>query len=134
MAKEGLSKELGDWKALIGNVKARLPELPHLTETVAGFEAFIVEAEGFQCVHDIHRRQMRETTQRSKDIERRGRSFRNRLIAGVQSTYGVDNMLLVEFGVNPRLTTKRRRLTPTEKVAKLTAELESAKAELEKKG
>ena len=40
--------------------------------------------------------------------------------------------MLVEFGVNPRLATKRRRLTPLEKVAKLTAELEVAKVELEK--
>lgn len=133
MAMEGLSKELGDWKALAGNVRVRLPEFPHLTDMVAGFDAFIVEAEEFQRVHDVHRRQLRETTQRSKDIERRGRSFRNRLIAAMQSTYGVDSMLLVEFGVNPRLTTKRRRLTPAERVAKLTEELEAAKAELEKK-
>jgi hypothetical protein len=134
MAKEGLSKELGDWKALVGNVRARLPEFPHLTDMVAGFDAFIVEAEEFQRVHDIHRRQLRETTQRSKDIERRGRSFRNRLVAGVQSTYGVDSVQLVEFGVNPRQATKRRRLTPVERVVKLTADLEAAKVELEKKG
>ena len=43
-------------------------------------------------------------------------------------------MQLVEFGVNPRLVTKRRRLTPVERVAKLTADLEAAKVELEKKG
>ena len=132
MAKEGLSKEMGDWKALIGNVKARLPEFPHLTDMVAGFDTFLVEAEEFQRIHDVHRRQLRETTQQSKDIERRGRSLRNRLIAAMQSTYGVDSMMLVEFGVNPRLATKRRRLTPLEKVAKLTADLEAAKVELEK--
>ena len=32
MAKEGLSKEVGDWKALNANVKARLPELPQLSD------------------------------------------------------------------------------------------------------
>ena len=52
----------------------------------------------------------------------------------MQSIYGVDNMMLVEFGVEPRLPRKRPRLTLEEKVAKLTAELEAAKAELEKKG
>jgi hypothetical protein len=134
MAKEGLSKEIGDWKAMVGNVRARLPEFPHLADMVVGFDEFIVEAEEFQRVHDVHRRQLRETTQRSKDIERRGRGLRNRLAAAMQSTYGVDNMLLVEFGVSPRLATKRRRLTPVEKVAKLTAKLEAAKVELEKKG
>ena len=73
MAKEGLSKEVGDWKALNANVKARLSELPQLTETVNGLDAVIGEAEEFQHVHDIHRRQLRETTQRSKDIERLNR-------------------------------------------------------------
>ena len=37
-------------------------------------------------------------------------------------------MALVAFGVKPRLPTKRRRLTPDEKVAKLEAQLEAAKA------
>lgn len=37
-------------------------------------------------------------------------------------------MLLVEFGVKPRLPKKRRILTPQEKVAKLEAQLEVAKA------
>lgn len=130
MAKEGLSKEVGDWKALNANIKARLPEVPQLTETVEGLDAVIVEAEEFQHVHDIHRRQLRETTQRSKDIERRGRSFRNRLVAGVQSAYGVDNMLLVEFGINPRLPTKRKRLTKEQKAEKdRLAALEKAAAD-----
>ncbi len=130
MAKEGLSKEIGDWKALSANIRARLPELPQLTDTVNSLDAVIVEAEEFQHVHDIHRRQMRETTQRSKDIERRGRGFRNRLIAGAQSAYGVDNMLLVEFGINPRLPKKRNRLTKAQKAEKeRLAALEKSAAE-----
>jgi hypothetical protein len=42
-------------------------------------------------------------------------------------------MVLVEFGVEPRLPRKRIRLTLEERVAKKTAELEEMKAELEKK-
>lgn len=43
-------------------------------------------------------------------------------------------MVLVELGVEPRLPGKRRRLTPEERVVELEAELEAAKAALEKKG
>jgi hypothetical protein len=79
-------------------------------------------------------RQLRETTLRSKELERRGRSLRNRLVAAMQSIYGVDNLVLVEFGVEPLLPRKRPRLTPEEKVAKLETELATAKAALEEKG
>jgi hypothetical protein len=130
MAKQSLSKDIGAWKALAANVKARLPELPQLTATVEALDALIAEAEEFQRIHGVHRRQMRETTQYSKDIERRGRSFRNRLITGVQSAYGVDNMLLVEFGINPRLPKRRNRLTQEQRAEKeRLEELEKAAAE-----
>lgn len=88
------------------------------------------EIRELQRVQDIHRRQLRETTQRSKELERRGRGLRNRLVAGVQSAYGVDNMVLVEFGIKPRLPTKRNRLTKQEKAEKeRLEELEKAAAE-----
>lgn len=130
MAQQNLSKKIGRWKATSANVKARLPEVPHLASTLEGFDAVIVEAEEFQSVHDIHLRQLRETTQRSKDIERRARSFRNRLIASLQGAYGVDSFVLLEFGIKPRLPTKRSRLTQEQKAEKERLEkLEKAAAE-----
>jgi hypothetical protein len=54
----------------------------------------------------------------------------------VQSVFGVDSMALLAFGVKPRLSKPRRRLTPDEKIVKLEAELEAvktAKAAAEKK-
>jgi hypothetical protein len=134
MATEGLSKKYGIWDALIANVKARLPEVPQMEPTVKEFEGVMVEIKELQRVQDVHRRQLRETTQRSEELERHGRSLRNRLVAAMQSIYGVDNMVLVEFGVEPRLPRKRSRLTPEEKVARLEAELATAKAALETKG
>jgi len=135
MATDTLSKKVGAWDALNTNVKARLQELPpQLTPTVQGLDGVIGEIRELQGIQDVHRRQLRETTQRSRDLERRGRKLRNQLIAGLQSVFGVESMVLVEFGIGPRLPQKRTRLTPEEKVAKLTAELETAKAALETKG
>ena len=130
MATEGMSKKYGIWEALNSNVKARLPELPQLEPTVNEFDEVFDEIRELQSVQDVHRRQLRETTQRSKELERRGRGLRNRLVAGVQSVYGVDNMVLVEFGIKPRLPTKRNRLTKQEKAEKeRLEELEKAAAE-----
>lgn len=134
MATEGLSKKYGIWDGLMMNAKARLPEIPQVEPIVKEFEVVMVQIKELLGIQDVHRRQLRETTLRSKELERRGRGLRNRLVAAMQSIYGVDNMMLVEFGVEPRLPRKRPRLTPEEKVAKLTAELEVAKAALEVKG
>ena len=84
-----------------------------------------------QGVQETHRKQLRETTQRSKELARRGRSLRNRLIAGLQSAYGVESFELLGFGINPRLPQqKRSRLTQEEKEAKERLEtLEKAAAE-----
>jgi len=109
MSTDTLSKNIGTWKAQIANVKARLPEMPQLVETVQDFEALVLEGEELQSAQDVYRSKLRETTLRSKDILRRGRSFRNRLIAGAQSVFGVESPLLLEVGAKPRLP---KRLHP----------------------
>jgi len=134
MATDTLSKQIGSWDALNTNVKARLPELPQLNPTVRDLDEVILEARELQGLQDVHRRQLRETTQRSRELERRGRKLRNQLIVGLQSAFGVDSMVLVEFGVEPRLPQKRTHLTPEEKVARLEAKLKAAKEALEKSG
>lgn len=133
MATEGLSKKYGIWDGLLVNVKGRLTEIPQVEPLVKEFEQVMGDIKELLGAQDVHRRQLRETTVRGKELERRGRGLRNRLVAAMQSIYGVENMVLVEFGVEPRLPRKRpRRLTPKERVVKLEAELEVAKAELEK--
>jgi hypothetical protein len=127
MSTDGLSKKIGTWGALNTNVKARLPEVPQLQPTVKGLDEVIVEGMELQSLQDVHRRQLRETTQRCREVERRGRKLRNQMIVGLQSAFGVDNMVLVEFGVEPRLPQKRTHLTPDERVAELEAKLKAAK-------
>ncbi len=128
MSTDTLSKAIGGWQAAATNVKARLPELPQLGTTVEELEGVIVEGEEIQSLQDLQRSELRETNRRSRDLRRRGRSLRNKLAAGVQSVFGVDSMALLAFGVKPRLSKPRRRLTPDEKIVKLEAELETVKA------
>ena len=128
MSTDTLSKEIGGWQASVTNVKARLPELQQLGPTVQELEGVIVEGEEIQSLQDVQRSDLRETNRRSREVRRRGRSLRNKLAAGVQSVFGVDSMALLAFGVKPRLSKPRRRLTPDEKIVKLEAELEAMKA------
>jgi hypothetical protein len=128
MSTNTMSKEVGVWEALSANVKSWLEEVPQLGPSVQDLDGVILDAKDLQSVQDVHRRQLRETTQRSKDIRRRGRSLRNRLIACVQGAFGPDSLLMLEFGINPRLPKRRKRLTLDERIAKLTAELEAAVA------
>lgn len=130
MATDGLSKNLGTWDMLSTNVKPQLAELSHLEPAVQELDAVIFEGRALQGVQEIHRKQLRETTQRSKDLVRRGRRIRNRLVAGLQGAFGVDSFELLEYGVQPRLPQKRRRLTKEEKEEKERMEkLEKVAAE-----
>ncbi len=131
MSTDTLSKFVGTWEAQIANVKARLPQMPQVGETVQGFEALIVEAKDLQSTQDIHRRQLRESTLRSRDVLRRGRSFRNRLVAAAQSVFGVESPVLLEVGAKPRLPKSPRRRTPEERVADLKEQLAAAEAAVE---
>jgi hypothetical protein len=126
-----LSKNIGSWKAQIANMKPRLPEMPQLVETVQGFEALVLEGEELQSTQDVYRSKLKETTLRSRDILRRGRSFRHRLVAGAQSVFGVDSPILLELNAKPRLPKSPRRRTPEKRVADLREELAAAEAELE---
>lgn len=126
-----LSKNIGSWKAQIANVKPRLPEMPQLVETVQDFEALVLEGEELQSLQDVYRSKLKETTLRSRDILRRGRNFRNRVVAGAQSVFGVDSPILLELNAKPRLPKSPRRRTPEERVADLREELAAAEAALE---
>jgi hypothetical protein len=128
MSTDTLSKFVGTWEAQIANVKARLPQMPQAEETVQGFETLIVEAKDLQSNQDVYRSKLRETTLRTQDILRRGRSFRNRLVAAAQSVFGVESPLLLELGGKPRLPKSHRRRTLDEKVADLKEQLAAAEA------
>jgi hypothetical protein len=117
MATDGLSKNLGTWDMLSMNVKPRLPELSQLEPTVKELDAVIFEGREIQGIQETHRKLLRETTHRSKELARRGRSLRNRLVAGLQSAYGVESYELLNFGIQPRQPQKRKRLTQEEKEA-----------------
>ena len=130
MATDSLSKDIGFWDMLSMNVKPRLLELPQLEPTVKELDTVIFEGRVLQGTQETHRKQLRETNQRSKELARRGRSLRNKLVAGLQSAYGVESLELLGFGLPPRLPKRRNRLTKAQKEEKARMEaLEKAAAD-----
>ena len=131
MATDGLSKNLGTWDMLTMNVKPRLPELSQLEPTVRELDTVIFEGRELQGAQETHRKQLRETTKRSRELVSRGRSLRNKLVAGLQSAYGVESYELLGFGLQPRLPRKRKRLTQEERETQERLEaLEKAAADV----
>ena len=130
MATDGLSKHIGKWDALTMNVKERLPELSQLEPTAQELDTVILEGRQLQGIQETHRKQLRETNQRRRDLVRRGRSLRNKLVAGLQSIYGVESYELLGFGLPPRLPKRLNRLTKEQKEEKARLEeLEKAAAD-----
>ena len=130
MATDGLSKNIGSWDMLTMNIKERLPELSQLEPTVQELDAVIFEGRQLQGIQETHRQQLRETNQRRKDLVRRGRSLRNKLVAGLQSIFGVESFELLGFGLPPRLAKRLKRLTNAQKEEKARLEaLEKAAAD-----
>lgn len=109
MATQSLKEKISQWKVLSTNLKARLPELPHLTEHVTLFEELIVSAEALESQQGIHLARLRETNKERADLEKRARTLRNRLAASLQGAYGPDSLTLHEFGVKPRIQRPRRK-------------------------
>ena len=115
MATDGLSKNIGNWDMLTLNVKERLPELSQLEPTAQELDTVILEGRQLQGIQETHRKQLRETNQRRRDLVRRGRSLRNKLAAGLQSIYRVESFELLGFGLPPRLPKRLNRLTNAQK-------------------
>lgn len=108
MASNTLSKKIGALEALITNARPLLPEMPHLSEPTEGLETLLAELKALESLQDVHKAQLRETNARRIALEKQTRDLRNRVVRGLQSWYGLASQKLLEFGINPRIPTRRR--------------------------
>jgi chromosome segregation ATPase len=115
MPTQSLREKISVWKVLSTNLKARLPELPHLTEHVTLFEELVTSAEALESQQGIYIARLRETNKERTELEKRARTLRNRLAASLQGAYGPDSQTLHEFGVKPRIQRPRKKAGDTVK-------------------
>jgi hypothetical protein len=115
MAGYTLAKYIADWDLLLGALKPRLADLPHLNAHSQELEGLLAEARSLDQDQQSLRGQLQDTVKRRRNIERRGRDLRSRLAAQLRGALGFDNDTLLGFGVPPRRA--RRKKTTTEPTA-----------------
>ena len=77
---------------------------------------------------------LREINRERRDAAREGRDLRNRLTAGVQSAFGFESSLLLQFGLKPRPEKLRRTgLTPLQKAQRAAGRAAKKAADAEAK-
>lgn len=123
MATQSLKEKIIQWKVLSTNLKARLPEMPHLEADVKVFEELIASAESLESQQGIYTARLRETNKERIELEKRTRAVRNRLAASLQGVYGPESQTLHEFGVKPRVRTRKKAQEEVKKKDEKKAEV-----------
>lgn len=121
MAYRSFQEKIIEWESLLANSTALISELPHLAEDHAELLALTQEGYRLESEQDLHIRLLRETNQKRRALEVQGGKLRAKLIAGAQSRYGHDSIMLVQFGINPRRPVKRPRLSKKDREAQKAA-------------
>ena len=102
-------EQIGDWKILNENLKARLSEIPLLAPLHAELEEQIAEAERLESEQEVHKMRLRITNEKRTEVEVRGRNLRSRLTSMLRGQFGSKSNELLQFGVKPRATARRRK-------------------------
>jgi len=111
MAGYTLAKYIADWDLLLGALKPRLGDLPHLNTHSKELEGLLAEARSLDQEQQSLRGQLQDTVKRRRNIERRGRDLRSRLAAQLRGALGFDNDTLLGFGVPPRRARRKKAAT-----------------------
>ena len=121
-------ENLGDWEALHVNFAPLLADLPHLSPDHAALVALTTAGRELESQQDVHRRMLRETNLRRKELQAQGKKLRNKLVHGARSKFGEDSIQLLEYGIEPRQPRRRTRLSARDLEAKTAAEAEAARS------
>ena len=127
-----IRESLVDWQQMLDNLAPRLAELPHLLPLHTELAALVAAATALESERSIQEARLREVNHERTVAHTQGRDLRNRLVAGLQGTFGPESEQLIEFGINPRpRNARRRRLSPEERAERAR---EAAEAAREKAG
>jgi hypothetical protein len=97
------------WELLATNLLPHLSGMPHLLVFHEQILALILLARELDGQQESARSQARELTRRRQGVESEGESLRARIAAHLRATFGFTSEQLVQFGINPRPRSPRRR-------------------------
>jgi len=93
-------------------LKAKLAEMPHLTQESADIDSLLTEVKGLDREQETLTGRLREIVRLRRAAEKRGYELRSRVAAQIQGKLGFTNENLRAFGITPR---KVERKKPGEK-------------------
>lgn len=120
-------EKLTSWEVMSTNLKARLDEIPHMSEDQAALEALLAEGRGLEAQQGMYTAALRETNRKRVLLEIRGDELRERMAGSLRGKFGPTSHRLYEFGLKPRI--RRRRVSVDLKLRRL----EQQKQRLEQK-
>ncbi len=134
MANKRFKEKIVDGQVLFDNVTPRLTDLPQLAANHSALGSALDQARELEGQQETLKGQLRDLNVRRKKLAQDTADLRRRLTTGLQSVLGPDNTALLEFGIVPRPTKRRRRiiLTPAEKAARAAQRAAAKAAELAK--
>jgi hypothetical protein len=134
MANKRFKEKIVDGQVLFDNVAPRLTDLPQLATNHTALGTALDQARELEGQQETLEGQLRDLNVRRKKLAQDTADLRRRLTTGLQSALGPDSTALLEFGIVPRPTTRRRRvtLTPAEKAARAAQRAAAKAAELAK--
>lgn len=93
MATPTLKRLLASWEVMSSNLKARLGDIPHLTEDQQTFEKIVNDGVELEAEQGIHTSALRITNQKRAELIERGSALHERLVAGLQHKFGADTLI-----------------------------------------
>ncbi len=125
---KSIRESLVDWQQMLDNLAPRLGELPHLRPLHDDLAALLAAATALETERSRQEARLREVNHERQLSHRQGRDLRNRLVAGLQGTFGPESEELIEFGIKPRpREVRRRRLSLEEKAERASQRAEAAR-------
>jgi len=118
---KSFSDKLDEWQAMVDNLKAHLTDLPNLAADHGKLSTMVTQARDLQAQRDLHKANLRDINAQRQILGNEARKVRNKLAAGVQNAFDLENARLVEFGLKPRARRSNLRLTKLQKVQKAAA-------------
>lgn len=122
------------WQEMVAALVPYLALLPNLADDAGALSGVVERSKRLDRERAECEARLREINRERRDAAREGRDLRNRLTAGVQSAFGFESSLLLQFGLKPRPEKLRRTgLTPLQKAQRAAGRAAKKAADAEAK-
>jgi hypothetical protein len=122
MRNNSFGAKVNRWALLNDNIKSFVGDLPlQVGPLQVQLEALLGQARDIENSQEIARSTLLGRTHSRQEIERDGERVRAQISALLRGTFGFSNEKLVQFGLNARTASRKRKNTEVPPVTEVTA-------------